>query len=96
MIISGAEIESAISAYRTSVKRKPRSDRSAPAADRYDFSDETSMFSHLAAQVASEPYYRPNLVSELQRRVAEGRYFVPSDQIVEKLLGRLFAEALPA
>jgi anti-sigma28 factor (negative regulator of flagellin synthesis) len=40
--------------------------------------------------------YREALVKDLQQRIAQGKYYVPSEQIVEKLLGRLVLEALPA
>jgi anti-sigma28 factor (negative regulator of flagellin synthesis) len=98
MIISRAEIESAISAYHTSVKRK----RTTPAsvmfdtADRYELSDGTSVLSALAQTIEAEPFFRAGLVAELSHRIAEGRYYVPTDEIVEKLLGRLIAEAIPA
>ncbi|GAC1427481.1 MAG: hypothetical protein NVSMB5_22240 [Candidatus Velthaea sp.] len=96
MIISRAEIESAVSAYRTSVKRKSRMDGASRDADRYEASSDISAFSALAASVFTEPLYRTKLVSELERRISEGRYFVPADQIVEKMIGRLIVEALHA
>jgi anti-sigma28 factor (negative regulator of flagellin synthesis) len=96
MIISRAEIESAIFAYRAAVKRKVRPAAAEPATDFFDLSQETSQLTQLASQITAEPYYRANLVTELQRRISEGHYYVPADQIVEKLLGRLIAEALPA
>lgn len=96
MIISRAEIESAISAYRTSVSKKPRATVISYDSDRYELSDGTAVLANLSTLVLDEPYYRPNLVADLQRRITEGKYFVPADQIVEKLIGRLFAEALPA
>ena len=96
MIISRAEIESAVWAYRTSVKRNSRADAVSPEGDRYEASSDISAFSAFAASVFAEPLYRTKLVSELQRRISEGRYFVPADQIVEKMIGRLIVEALPA
>ena len=50
----------------------------------------------LAHAAASEPFYRKDLVDDLQRRIAEGRYFVPTEEIVDKLLGRLIVEAAVA
>lgn len=96
MIISRAEIESAVSAYRLSVKKKSRTAAATLDSDRYELSDGTAVLANLSSLVLDEPYYRPNLVADLQRRISDGRYFVPADQIVEKLIGRLFAEALPA
>ena len=57
---------------------------------------EAATFADLAASIIGEPMYREALVNDLQRRVAEGKYFVPSEHIVEKMLGRLMLEALPA
>jgi anti-sigma28 factor (negative regulator of flagellin synthesis) len=44
----------------------------------------------------SEPFYRPQLVDDLQRRISEGKYYVPSEDIVDKMLGRLMVEAAAA
>jgi anti-sigma28 factor (negative regulator of flagellin synthesis) len=99
MIISRAEIESAVSAYRTSRKRKSQA---APSVSfdtepvEYVSSTEALSFAEMAASVTAEPMYREALVKDLQRRVSEGKYYVPSEQIVERLLGRLVLEALPA
>ncbi|GAC1410527.1 MAG: hypothetical protein NVSMB64_19710 [Candidatus Velthaea sp.] len=96
MIISRAEIESAVGAYRTSVKRKPGMDAATYDADRYEASGGMSALFAFAANVFAEPLYRTNLVAELHRRISEGRYFVPADQIVEKLIGRLVVQAVSA
>jgi len=97
MIISRAEIESIISAYRTSaVKRKGRVTAGAaagPASDVLELSGETINVSDLRESFASAPYYREAVVADLRRRIAEGRYYVPTEQIVEKILGRLIADA---
>ncbi len=98
MIISRAEIESAVSSYRTARKRR------VPAApsvsfdtnDAYVSSAEATTMADLASNVTAEPLYRDALVQDLQRRVAEGKYYVPAEQVVEKLLGRLLLDALPA
>lgn len=97
MIISRAEIESLISAYRTSaVKRKGRVAAGAavaPSSDVLELTTDPLNVSDLRESFASQPYYREAVVSDLQRRIAEGRYYVPTEQIVEKILGRLFADA---
>jgi anti-sigma28 factor (negative regulator of flagellin synthesis) len=98
MIISRAEIESAVSAYRTSRKRRAHA---APSVsfdtnDAYVSSAEAATMADLAASIVDEPLYRDALVRELQKRVSEGKYYVPAEHIVEKLLGRLVLEALPA
>ena len=101
MIISRAEIESAVSAYRTSRKKKAQAAQSvsfdtAPLDVEYVSSSEASSFADMAASVTAEPMYREALVKDLQQRISQGKYYVPSEQIVEKLLGRLVLEALPA
>ena len=97
MIISQAEIESVVSAYRTSAKKKRlRVDSIAfDTADSYEGTGATAMLSAMSSEVLAEPFYRSALVADLRRRIAEGRYYVPADQIVEKLLGRLVATAIP-
>ena len=93
MIISRAEIASAISGYKT-VKRKSAVN-GVDTVDSYERSDAAdSLVSILAS--ATEPFYRPNLVNSLRRQISEGRYYVPSEAIVEKLLGRLIVEAAVA
>jgi anti-sigma28 factor (negative regulator of flagellin synthesis) len=94
MIISRAEIASAVSAYRT-VKRKSPIAIAVETADSFERSEAAaSLGADLAA--ASEPFYRPELVERLRRQVSEGRYFVPADEIVEKLLGRLIVQRVAA
>jgi anti-sigma28 factor (negative regulator of flagellin synthesis) len=102
MIISRAEIESAVSAYRTLRKKKAQSAQSVSydtdtiSDVDYVGSSEAASFAEMAASVTAEPMYREALVKDLQQRIAQGKYYVPSEQIVEKLLGRLVLEALPA
>jgi anti-sigma28 factor (negative regulator of flagellin synthesis) len=101
MIISRAEIESAVSAYRTSRKKKAQAAQSvsydtAPPEVEYVSSSEATTFAEMAGSVTAEPMYREALVNDLKHRIAQGKYYVPSEQIVEKLLGRLVLEALPA
>lgn len=101
MIISRAEIESAVFAYRTARKRRAQAaesvsyDTDPPDVD-YVSSAEASSFAEMAVSVAAEPMYREALIRDLQQRIAQGKYYVPAEQIVEKLLGRLVLEALPA
>ena len=101
MIISRAEIESAVSAYKTSRKKKAQAAQSvsfdtAPLDVEYVSSSEATSMAEMAASVTAEPMYREALVKDLQQRIQQGKYYVPSEQIVEKLLGRLVLEALPA
>ncbi len=95
MIISRAEIASAISAYRPVKRKSPVASVSYDATDSFERSDAAQALAEEFA-AASEPFYRPDLVERLRRQVSEGRYFVPADQIVEKMLGRLIVQRLAA
>ena len=92
MIISRAEIASALSAYKT-VKRK--STTTATPLDTTDSFERSAAASSLVPfqSAAAEPFYRPDLVDRLRYQINEGRYFVPTEEIVEKLLGRLLVAA---
>ncbi len=92
MIISRAEIASALSAYKT-VKRKSPPASASGAADSFERSDAASSLGAFVSTAAAEPFYRPDLVDGLRRRISEGRYYVPTEEIVEKLLGRLLVAA---
>jgi anti-sigma28 factor (negative regulator of flagellin synthesis) len=96
MIISRAEINSAISAYRSAKRKRSVSTVAHDTADRFEASEAASSLSDLMQAVVSEPLYRADLVEDLRRRISEGRYFVPADEIVDKLLGRLIVEAATA
>jgi len=87
MIISRTEISSAISANRPARKRSL-----AVPSDLYVPGEGFSLAA-FAADVAQTPFFREELVNELGRRISQGKYFVSSDEIVDKILGRLFAEA---
>ncbi|MFN2461310.1 MAG: flagellar biosynthesis anti-sigma factor FlgM [Candidatus Velthaea sp.] len=94
MIISRTEIESVVSAYRATVKRKSRTGSVTSDSNRYEPSEGTSTPADAFTFTLGEPMYRADVVADLQRRITEGKYYVPSDQIIEKLLGRLVAQAL--
>jgi anti-sigma28 factor (negative regulator of flagellin synthesis) len=96
MIISRSEIASAISAYK-SLKRKPTVRTVAfDTADSFEASEAAASLAGLVQVVTADPFYRTALVDDLQRRISEGRYYVPSEEIVDKLLGRLIVEAATA
>ena len=96
MIISRAEIASAISAYRA-VKRKPALVAvTAEGADSFEPSSTAAALESAFTASVAEPFYRRDLVEELRRRISLGRYHVPSEQIIEKLLGRLIVDAAAA
>ena len=98
MIISRAEIESAVAVYRASLRRIQKTAAAEPsdvevvASDSFSPSDEAATLTALREQVIAQPYYRQRLVNELKRRIEEGNYWVPAEHIVEKMLGRLIVE----
>jgi anti-sigma28 factor (negative regulator of flagellin synthesis) len=96
MMISRAEIVSAVSAYKT-VKRKSAvlASLTFDALDSFERSEAAAALGELF-QASTDPFYRAELVEHLRRQIAEGRYYVPADAIVEKLLGRLIVEAAVA
>ena len=89
MIISRTEVSSAISANRPARKRVA----SQGTSDSYESGGEGFSLSAFAADVIATPFFREELVNELGRRISQGKYFVPSEQIVARILGRMFAEA---
>ncbi|HEY0383392.1 MAG TPA: flagellar biosynthesis anti-sigma factor FlgM [Candidatus Elarobacter sp.] len=91
MIISRAEIASALSAYKT-VKRKSAHSAQLDTTDSFERSDAASSLGSFQS-AAAEPFYRPDLVDRLRYQISEGRYFVPTEEIVEKLIGRLLVAA---
>ncbi len=92
MIISRAEIASALSAYKT-VKRKSSSASSLDTTDSFEPTVAASSLGTFRSAATGEPFYRPDLVDRLRYQISEGRYFVPTEEIVEKLLGRLLVAA---
>ncbi|TAM90415.1 flagellar biosynthesis anti-sigma factor FlgM [bacterium] len=40
------------------------------------------------------PDVREERVRELRRRVSEGKYYIPTEEIVEKILGRLTVDSM--
>jgi anti-sigma28 factor (negative regulator of flagellin synthesis) len=89
MIISRAEIASAVSAYKTVKRKSSVAASSAGTADSFERSEAAASLGSLLTASTSEPFYRPDLVDDLRRQISEGHYHVPTEQIVEKLLGRL-------
>ena len=93
MIISRAEIASALSAYKTVKRKLVNGAPPADAADSFEPTDTASSLSSFRSAATSEPFYRPDLVDHLRHQISEGHYFVPTEEIVEKLLGRLLVAA---
>jgi anti-sigma28 factor (negative regulator of flagellin synthesis) len=97
MIITRAEIESAVAVYRARLRVIQRSGATSDvevvtASDSFSPSDEAAMLTALREQVIAQPYYRQRLVNELKRRIEEGSYWVPAEEIVERMLRRLVVE----
>lgn len=92
MIISRAEIRSAISAYRTGRRKPSAGSVLFDTADSFDRSATAGALSGIAQTTSTEPFYRSDLVDSLGRRIFEGRYFISSEEIVDALLGRLVVE----
>jgi flagellar biosynthesis anti-sigma factor FlgM len=97
MIITRAEIESAVAVYRARLRVIQRSGTTSDvevvtASDSFSPSDEAAMLTALREQVVAQPYYRQRLVNELKRRIEEGSYWVPAEEIVERMLRRLVVE----
>lgn len=85
MIISRDEIANAVAAY------KPWEPRIIPFPDRRELRP-TISWARSAYEVL--PSHRDTLVLGLRGRIVAGRYFVPAEQIVDKLLGRLLIDRI--
>ena len=85
MIISRDEIANAVAAY------KPWEPKVIPFPDRSRMRPTISW-----ARSAYEmlPHLRDTLVLDLRGRIVAGRYFVPADQIVDRLLARLLIDRI--
>ena len=94
MRISQAEIDSVISVYRTRAVAATRG--AVDASDAFSISKDALLMSRVRASYERLPDVREDRVRELRRRISEGKYYVPTDLIVEKILGRLVSEAVPA
>ena len=99
MIITRAEIESAVAVYRARLRVIQRTSAAqasevevVTASDSFSPSDEAAMLTALREQVIAQPYYRQRLVNELKKRIEEGSYWVPAEEIVERMLRRLVVE----
>lgn len=93
MIMSQAEIAAAKSALRARRPRHERWDSAEPPPPRGH--DVPELLSACADRLPLEVTYRDSLVSRLQRCVGNGTYAPPAGEIVDQLLGRLTAAALP-
>ena len=93
MRISQMEIDSVINVYRT---RAAAATRGTAGTDAFSISKDALLMSKVRASYERLPDVREDRVRELRRRIADGKYYVPTDLIVEKILGRLISEQAPA
>ncbi len=91
-MINRAELESVIAAKRLKLKRSISPSGEVVSVDSYDSADFAVTLGRLSESILSEPYFRTGLVADLQRRIADGQYYVPSERIVERLIGMLRAQ----
>ena len=92
MMISQAEIALALAAYR--LRPAGHRSRRITAAQRARHRWSAASVLELLGRVAlGEPFYRHSRVDDLRLRIAQGSYAVSSEDIVEKLLGRLLVDA---
>jgi Anti-sigma-28 factor, FlgM len=100
MMISRTEIESVLAAFRAARMREtpyaPSLSYDTEPVSGGETSTAAAAYAKLAAIVTAEPLYREERVTDLQQLIADGSYHVPGEQIVDKLLGRLVTDALPA
>lgn len=92
MKISATELQSVIAVYKTSGSARAQAGTSTSDAAEISF-DGAAL---LAIRRAYDrlPDVREERVRELRRRVREGRYYIPTQEIVEKILGRLTVDAM--
>jgi hypothetical protein len=97
MMISRDEIGFALSAYRNARRQRRREGRALSAGARAWYRwTAARWFAACGGSALVEPFYRHGRVAELRLRIAEGRYNVTSEEIAEKLLGRLIVDAATA
>jgi anti-sigma28 factor (negative regulator of flagellin synthesis) len=89
MMISRAELASALSAYKTVKRKSTNGVTQLDTTDSFEPTDAASSLVSGWTAAAAEPFYRPDLVDRLRYQISEGRYFVPTEEIVDRLLGRL-------
>ncbi|MDE2573667.1 MAG: flagellar biosynthesis anti-sigma factor FlgM [bacterium] len=92
MRISATELQSVIAVYRTSGLGNVRG--GAVVMDAAEISFDGAALMAIRKAYDRLPDVREDRVRELRRRVREGKYFVPTDEIVEKILGRLAVDSM--
>jgi len=92
MRISATELQSVIQVYKTGGLARWRG--GASVIDAAEISYDGAALLAIRKAYDRLPDVREERVRELRRRVREGKYYIPTEQIVEKILGRLTADTL--
>ncbi len=93
MMISRAEIALALAAYRLRPAGVPAVPISASQRARNRWGAAT-VLELLGGVALGDPFYRHRRVADLRVRIAKGSYAVSSEDIVEKLIGRLLVDGI--
>jgi len=94
MRISQTEIDSVIAVYRTRAVAATRGASGLDPSDAVDISRDALLMGKVRSAYERLPDVREERVRELRRRIQEGKYYVPTDMLVEKLLGRLTSDVI--
>lgn len=100
MMISRAQIDQILRVYRTSKAGRPgtgnlQGERAADAtADALHISVSPQDVAAVKDVLKTAPDVREDRVREVSRKLREGTYHVPAEEVAEKLLGRLMADRL--
>ncbi|TAM76055.1 flagellar biosynthesis anti-sigma factor FlgM [bacterium] len=92
MRISATELQSVIAVYKTG--GLPRSQGGATVMDAAEISLDGAALLAIRKAYDRLPDVREDRVRELRRRVSEGKYYIPTEEIVEKILGRLTVDSM--
>lgn len=98
MIISGKQIQNITKLYgdqtKVSKTAKSQSANSLQGKDEVILSSRAQEFSNLLQQAKNMPEVREDRVQELAEKIKSGNYKVSSEEVAEKMLGRLQADRL--
>lgn len=79
-------------AARPGVEGRSETNRPSDAADKVDISDRARLVHKVRAELAKVPEVREERVRELQKAVEQGTYHVSSEEVAEKMLGRVLGD----
>lgn len=99
MKISHGQIDGLLKAYTQQVQRKsgaaiPAAEARTLGVDKLTLSDRMRKIQMVRETIARTPDVRSDRVQELAKAVADGKYVVKSEDIAEKILGRVLADKL--